>query len=198
MTHVTCRLTAKNRDQLWNPALGNRVWATFTFFYFFPNQKCVAKPSVNPSDLVAQTIAVNSEGGGRVVDQSLPLRCDPLICCRMPVQRLEVGYANYFRFAPKICYHSNILRANYTFCSHTRNFTRRDNLASILTLAPEFFSPARFLERPHVVHAAPFSTSRYSRNICPNSRGFPAESAGFPSSSLPCGPLARINRLTVT
>jgi len=32
MTHVTCRLTAKNRDQLRNPALGNRVWATFTFF----------------------------------------------------------------------------------------------------------------------------------------------------------------------
>jgi len=31
MTHVTCRLTAKNRDQLWNPTLGNRVWATFTF-----------------------------------------------------------------------------------------------------------------------------------------------------------------------
>ena len=29
MTHVTCRLTAKNRDQLRNPALGNRVWATF-------------------------------------------------------------------------------------------------------------------------------------------------------------------------
>jgi len=32
MTHVTCRLTAKNRDQLRNPTLGNRVWATFTFF----------------------------------------------------------------------------------------------------------------------------------------------------------------------
>ena len=31
MTHVTCRLTAKNRDQLWNPTFGNRVWATFTF-----------------------------------------------------------------------------------------------------------------------------------------------------------------------
>ena len=29
MTHVACRLTAKNRDQLWNPTLGNRVWATF-------------------------------------------------------------------------------------------------------------------------------------------------------------------------
>ena len=29
--HATCRLTAKNRDQLRNPTLGNRVWATFTF-----------------------------------------------------------------------------------------------------------------------------------------------------------------------
>ena len=29
MTHVTCRLTAKNWDQLWNPTLSNRVWDTF-------------------------------------------------------------------------------------------------------------------------------------------------------------------------
>jgi len=29
MTHVTCRLTAKNRDQLRNPTLGSRVCATF-------------------------------------------------------------------------------------------------------------------------------------------------------------------------
>ena len=29
MTHATCMLTAKNRDQLRNPTLGNRVWATF-------------------------------------------------------------------------------------------------------------------------------------------------------------------------
>jgi len=31
MTYVTCRLTAKNRDQLRNPTLGNQVWATCTF-----------------------------------------------------------------------------------------------------------------------------------------------------------------------
>ena len=31
ITHVTCRLTAKDRDQLRNTTLGNRVWATFTF-----------------------------------------------------------------------------------------------------------------------------------------------------------------------
>ena len=33
MTHITCTLTAKNRYQLWNPMLGNRVWATFTFTF---------------------------------------------------------------------------------------------------------------------------------------------------------------------
>ena len=32
MTHATCRLTAKYRDQLRNPMLGNRVWATFKFY----------------------------------------------------------------------------------------------------------------------------------------------------------------------
>jgi len=32
MTYVACRLTAKNRDQLRNPTLSNRVWATFTFY----------------------------------------------------------------------------------------------------------------------------------------------------------------------
>jgi len=32
MTHVTCRLTAKNRDQLRNPRLGSRVWVSFTFY----------------------------------------------------------------------------------------------------------------------------------------------------------------------
>jgi len=35
MTHITCRLTAKNRDQLRNSTLGNRVWATFYLFYPF-------------------------------------------------------------------------------------------------------------------------------------------------------------------
>ena len=30
MTHVTCRLTATIRDQLRNPVLSNRVWASFT------------------------------------------------------------------------------------------------------------------------------------------------------------------------
>ena len=33
MTRVTCRLTAKNRDQLRNRTLGNRVWATFTYTF---------------------------------------------------------------------------------------------------------------------------------------------------------------------
>ena len=31
MTHITCMLTAKKRDQLRNPTLNSRVWASFTF-----------------------------------------------------------------------------------------------------------------------------------------------------------------------
>jgi len=49
MTHVTCRLTAKNRDQLRNPTLGNRVWATFfTLPVMRPEALCfrLVRPSV--------------------------------------------------------------------------------------------------------------------------------------------------------
>ena len=42
MTHVTCGLTAKNRDQLRNLTLGNRVQAAFSFFYLCPAQFCRA------------------------------------------------------------------------------------------------------------------------------------------------------------
>ena len=45
MTHVTCRLTAKNRDQLRNPTLGNRVWATFTFLAASHSEsRCIDAP----------------------------------------------------------------------------------------------------------------------------------------------------------
>jgi len=47
MTHVTCRLTAKNRDQLQNPTLGNRVWATYTFLHVCPQVKR-ATPDFTP------------------------------------------------------------------------------------------------------------------------------------------------------
>ena len=39
ITHVTCRLTAKNRDQLRNHTLGNRVWAIFAFMLYKMHSK---------------------------------------------------------------------------------------------------------------------------------------------------------------
>ena len=36
MTHVTCRLTAKNRDQLLNRTLDNRVWPAITHTHTHP------------------------------------------------------------------------------------------------------------------------------------------------------------------
>jgi len=44
MTHITCRLTVKNRDQLRNPTLGNRVWAAFTFYLYGFRYACVSMP----------------------------------------------------------------------------------------------------------------------------------------------------------
>jgi len=49
MTHVTCKLTAKNRDRLRNPTLGNRVWATFLNY-------CVKQVSVDPPRITAMTL----------------------------------------------------------------------------------------------------------------------------------------------
>ena len=41
MTHVICRLTAKNWDQLRNPTLGNRVWAVFLSYRIVcPGVRC--------------------------------------------------------------------------------------------------------------------------------------------------------------
>jgi len=39
---VTCMLTAKNRDQLRNPTLGNRVWASFTFLSAVKKRRAVS------------------------------------------------------------------------------------------------------------------------------------------------------------
>jgi len=53
MTHVTCRLTTKNRDQLRNPTFGNRVLATFTSFtsdYLrYLRKKTICKPLAHPT-----------------------------------------------------------------------------------------------------------------------------------------------------
>jgi len=42
MTHVTVRLTAKNRDQLRNSTLGNRVWAKYIHTYIQGGSKNVS------------------------------------------------------------------------------------------------------------------------------------------------------------
>jgi len=58
MTYDTCRLTAKIRDQLQNPTLGNQVWATFTFtFYCLVQASFWGKGSNPPNSQYPQTAA---------------------------------------------------------------------------------------------------------------------------------------------
>ena len=58
MTHINCRETAKNRDQLRNPTLGNRVWTTFT---------CRRDETTSEATLSAHLIAVWSLEPPRVL-----------------------------------------------------------------------------------------------------------------------------------
>ena len=46
MTHVTCRLTAKNRDKLRKHTLGNRVWAIFTFLELRATTPFYTEPTI--------------------------------------------------------------------------------------------------------------------------------------------------------
>ena len=41
MIHVICRLTAKNRDQLWNPMLGNKYGLTFLNVHCTVGIRCI-------------------------------------------------------------------------------------------------------------------------------------------------------------
>jgi len=57
MTHITCRLTAKNRDQLRNPTLGDRVWATFTFLFVM---ECYTSAARRPAPVRTKCIRIVS------------------------------------------------------------------------------------------------------------------------------------------
>jgi len=59
MTHITCRLTAENRDQLRNPRLSNRVWATFTFY--LNRVQCTTQKSSNAIPLPVIPLVQNRD-----------------------------------------------------------------------------------------------------------------------------------------
>ena len=63
MTHITCKLTAKNRDQLRNRTLGNRVWATFTKFFYVGEQFIVSLFNYSSSTAPQRTDRITTDGG---------------------------------------------------------------------------------------------------------------------------------------
>ena len=75
MTHVTCRLTAKNRDQLRNPTLGNRVWATrtFTFTRIVCGAGSMQRSRVRPSVCLSHRLTAAAERpAGRTYRSTAP------------------------------------------------------------------------------------------------------------------------------
>jgi len=69
MTHITWRLTAKNRDQLRNRTRGNRVWTTFAFFItdVAPRRsgRCSATPKFADSRRTLPRTGGRGSGAGR-------------------------------------------------------------------------------------------------------------------------------------
>jgi len=81
MTHVTCRLTAKNRHQFRNPTLGNRVWATFTFLRAISLRVAVPKTQIAPTPLhhpssSIRIVLLDIKAGIRNVSESVYQRGD--------------------------------------------------------------------------------------------------------------------------
>jgi len=62
MTHITCRLTAKNRDQLRNSTLGNRVYAAFALLYLHCCQaeRELSEVSMQMDDLSERLVEADS------------------------------------------------------------------------------------------------------------------------------------------
>ena len=65
MNHVTYRLTAKNRDQLRNPTLGNRVWTTFNACCMFATGPSLAVDTACATGLYVIDHAVRSIRSGQ-------------------------------------------------------------------------------------------------------------------------------------
>ena len=115
MTHVTCRLTAKDRDQLRNPTLGNRVWATFTFFrYRYKTGReeerrggrefvlCRRNKKDNSASLYAERCGWNATKDGRRCSSSVVVLSYPQYCrYRAARRRLETAPSGGGRDAPR-------------------------------------------------------------------------------------------------
>jgi len=61
MTHVTCWLTAKNRYQLRNPTLGNRVWTILGGLMFIINMRAPARLSSRIASMYSGLELVTSQ-----------------------------------------------------------------------------------------------------------------------------------------
>jgi len=91
MTHATCRLTAKNRDQLRNPTLGNRVWATF----ISPSKAVFTVDELNWTDLTCYELT-------QFHDASLVTRVSftKLIGCRAAVRAMRFSSIQFCSVRP--------------------------------------------------------------------------------------------------
>jgi len=87
-------LTAKNRDQLWNPTLGNRLSATFTFFRHQTAQTVLRKNRLeNPTCVLMAVFQENVSGphvpGKELFGALIFTGCGPNENVKLPIKTMQ-------------------------------------------------------------------------------------------------------------
>ena len=113
MTHVTCRLTAKNRDKLLNSTLGNRVWATFYLFIGLCGLHLTDETEMRKSYLLAQKhlgtfLRHRYRGFTLSVREMERLNCFLFFVSRFPVRIWFPLFGFHFLF---LCFLHNLMVA---------------------------------------------------------------------------------------
>ena len=104
MTRVTCRLTAKNRDQLRNPTLGNRVWASFIFLLIcrygaLVRQQTASVSSGSTASLSTSPLPSSSVNKADVVRFELEQAENRVELCKVPWRNCVVLVSHFFAFS---------------------------------------------------------------------------------------------------
>ena len=108
MTHVTCRLTAKNRDQLRNPTLGNRVWAVFAFYTLFLHHAWLQGSVIWADDMAHRLVPVLmtlNDREGRRKPVAGRFKCSPSNVLQLILRVARSLYDSWASYQRMLCIH---------------------------------------------------------------------------------------------
>jgi len=166
MTYVTCRPTAKNRDQPLNRTLGNRVWATFSLLFPFVDERrphlanisLIEELRVSVIEHLPTRSAANAEGPRNALCRSKC--CQQQDNCRnkfkQPVEQIQ----NKSNKAVRPIDHR--LRPR---CCLLGSYVKRPKSSPVRPLACSWYYCAQLIAKPKAACALRLSWAATSSNV---------------------------------